>query len=143
MFNKLPRGERVHLTHQGLFGLPDSFDNPPGVDYYYHDNKSNDPCYKYKSEIMIVNYYSKTYDRRISYSDFILKRFNNKKGSETFNMARYFLNCYMDSKNHKKAIDRDGCGKYGIATLALLNEIKLNNQWKYEMVVCNIVEFTK
>ena len=67
-----------------------------------------------------------------------------KKTFKVDKLSQKILDEYQHSTSHNKIIKEKGNGEYGTSTLIIISEEKLkNSKWFYELMVRNVVIFTK
>jgi hypothetical protein len=138
---EIPRGKQAQKSHDELFGNSDFFIKP-NVSYVKVFRNFEEHNLKIQSEIMIPTFWENEYTERKSPETIIKKSiadFSNKTGT----FGGDLLECYKGSKDHHSVIIKYGKGRFGISTIILIEEEKLEKVWKYSVVIYNVVVFSK
>lgn len=142
MIDSIPHGK---IGHTECFGKP-TFFNAPKIIYPELFITIPELKLKISSEIM----YQVTWQNTLSEyqnSKIILINKAIKEIKETYKvdkLSQKILGEYQQSTAHNKIIKEKGNGEYGASTLIIISEEKLKNgKWFYELMIRNVVIFTK
>jgi hypothetical protein len=138
---QIPRGNQARKAHNELFGNPDFFIESK-IPYVKTFRDFKELKLRIESEIMIPSFWQNTFHERKSLED-IIKKSIASHSQKTGSFSGDLLECYKGSKSHHSAIIEDGNGQYGISTVVLVQEEKVQNNWKYSVVIYNIVVFSR
>lgn len=138
---EIPRGSQARKAHNELFGNPDFFveSKVPYVKTFRDFEEQN---LQIQSEIMVPTFWENEYSKRKSLEE-IIKKTIGDHSNKTGTFSGDLLECYKGSKAHNSAILKYGKGQFGISTVILVEEEKLESGWKYSVVVYNVVVFSK
>ena len=142
MVDSIPHGK---IGHTECFGKPNFFIAPKNI---YPELFITIPELKLKisSEIMYQVTWRET-SSEFQNSKIILINKAIKEIKETYKvdkLSQKILDEYQHSTSHNKIIKEKGNGEYGTSTLIIISEEKLkNSKWFYELMVRNVVIFTK
>lgn len=145
-FRKMPSKDSAQYCHDDYFGRPDYFIKPVNLNYEEVDflKVPRINGYKLTSEVMYFICWSKVCKKRMDKDTVMKDMYRYWHKSEHKPLSLIMFDGYIDSKPHHEAIIEDGNGKYGMVTLALLVENKIsNNLWEYEVMMINMVNFTR
>ena len=142
MVDSIPHGK---IGHTECFGKPKFF-NAPEISYPNLFITIPELKLKISSEIMYQVIWCDTMGE-FQNSKIILINKAIKEIKKTFKvdkLSQKILDEYQHSTSHNKIIKEKGNGEYGTSTLIIISEEKLkNSKWFYELMVRNVVIFTK
>jgi hypothetical protein len=143
---KLPKGDSAKYAHRDYYGRPDYFIKPSFINYDEVDFLKVPPINgnHFTAEIMFHIFWSVTLRKQMNKDSIMNRMFRHWHKKEKKPLSLILLDGYIDSERHHEAIIEDGNGKYGMVTIALLIENKIsNNLWEYEVMMLNMVNFTR
>ena len=142
MVDSIPNGI---IGHTECFGKPKFF-NAPKISYPELFITIPELKLKISSEIMYQVTWRET-SSEFQNSKIILINKAIKEIKETYKvdkLSQKILDEYQHSTSHNKIIKEKGIGEYGSSTRVIISEEKLKNgKWLYELMIRNVVVFTK
>ncbi len=141
-FRMIPDGTNELRAHHELFGDSIYFKRP-NVNYIETFRDFPRSGLRIESEIMQQSYWSGKYKNKMDLG-IVLKHSLLRLGDKSGDIESHILNEYIESDSHHKCIIKYGNGKYGISTVALISESKIDGcYWKYEVITFNVIVFSK
>jgi hypothetical protein len=142
MIDSIPHGK---IGHAECFGKPNFF-KAPKISYPEMFKTFSDLSIEGCGEIMYQVSWQNTLNEYQN-SKLVLINKAIKEIKETYKvdkLSQKILDAYKNSNSHNKIIKEKGNGEYGISTMVIISEEKLENgKWFYELMIRNLIVFTR
>ena len=131
------------LAHREVFGNPDFFEKPKTIYISAQRNYFNEGV-TFSGEIMRQTSLKRKYRTRIEDKEKFLEDIKLEIERLIENpLYQHMLQQYKNSKLHNEIIKKCGYGKYGLATKMLISEKSAGGYWIYEILIYNLINFSK
>lgn len=142
MIDSIPHGK---IGHTECFGKP-SFFVAPKVNYpelfITMSELDLEICGEIMYQVTWQNTVSEYQNSKIALVNKAIKEI--KEAYKVDKLSQKILESYMYSTSHNKIIKERGNGEYGTSTVVIISEEKLaNGKWLYELMIRNLVVFTR